>query len=74
MNRNDPEPAKHAAEVPILAPGHTYASVTDKISALVLVRPYNWRWFLGMAIGFFLTTVLFTSLTVLLLRGGNLGN
>ena len=69
MNRNDPEPAGSAARVPILAPGHTYASVTDKISALVLVRPYNWRWFLGMAIGFFLTTVLFTSLTVLLLRG-----
>src|SRR5262249_32160339 len=50
-------------------PGHTYASVTDKISSLVLVRPYNWRWFLGMAIGFGLTTVLFTALTVLLLRG-----
>ena len=25
------------------APGHTFASVTDKISALVLTRPYNWR-------------------------------
>jgi Ni/Fe-hydrogenase subunit HybB-like protein len=69
MNRSDPEPADSAARVPILAPGHTYATVTDKISALVLVRPYNWRWFLGMAIGFFLTSVLFTSLTVLLLRG-----
>ena len=33
---------------PVLAPGHTYGSVTDKISALVLVRPYNWRWFLGI--------------------------
>ena len=31
----------------VLAPGHTYGSVTDKISSLVLVRPYNWRWFLG---------------------------
>ena len=69
MNRTDPDPALGAAEVPILAPGHTYASVTDKISAIVLVRPYNWRWFLGMAIGFFLTSVLFTSLTVLVLRG-----
>ena len=66
MNRSDPEPADSAARVPILAPGHTYATVTDKISALVLVRPYNWRWFLGMAIGFFLTSVLFTSLTWLL--------
>ena len=69
MNRTDPEPADSAAGVPILGPGHTYASVTDKISALVLVRPYNWRWFLGMGIGFLLTMVLFTSLSVLLLRG-----
>ena len=27
--------------------GAHVASVTDKISSLVLVRPYNWRWFLG---------------------------
>ena len=33
--------------------------MTDKISSLVLVRPYNWRWFLGMGIGFVLTMVLF---------------
>ena len=26
-------------ELPVLAPGHTFGSVTDKISALVLVRP-----------------------------------
>ena len=52
MNPTDPESAGTAAAGPILGPGHTYASVTDKISAIVLVRPYNWRWFLGMAIGF----------------------
>jgi Ni/Fe-hydrogenase subunit HybB-like protein len=69
MNPTDPESAESAAQVPVLAPGHTFASVTDKISSIVLVRPYNWRWFLGLAIGFCLTMVLFTSLTVLLLRG-----
>ncbi len=69
MNPTEPEPAGTATAGPILGPGHTYASVTDKISAIVLVRPYNWRWFLGIGIGFFLTSVLFTSLTVLLLRG-----
>ena len=31
----------------VLRPGHTYASVSDKISSLVLVRPYNWRWITG---------------------------
>ena len=58
-----------------LAPGHTYASVTKKISALVLVRPYNWRWLLGMAVGFVLTMMLFVAVTYLLLmRGWHLGH
>ena len=37
---------------PVLAPGHTLGTVTDKISALVLSRPYNYRWFLGFGVGF----------------------
>ena len=53
MNPIDPESVYTRATVPILGPEHTYASVTDKISAIVLVRPYNWRWFLGMTIGSF---------------------
>ena len=52
MTPTDPESAYTRATAPILGPEHTYASVTDKISAIVLVRPYNWRWFLGMGIGF----------------------
>ena len=45
-------------QVPVLAPGHTYGTVTDKISSLVLVRPYNWRWITGFTIGFILTMML----------------
>jgi molybdopterin-containing oxidoreductase family membrane subunit len=56
-------------ELPVLAPGHTYSSVTDKISALVLVRPYNWRWFLGIGIGFSLTMLLLVAVTYLLVEG-----
>ncbi len=58
MTSTDPESASTRATAPILGPGHTYASVTDKISAIVLVRPYNWRWFLGFGIGFLLTMML----------------
>ena len=59
MTHTDPESAYTRGDAaPVLGPGHTYASVTDKISALVLVRPYNWRWFLGMGIGFVLTMLL----------------
>ncbi len=54
---------------PVLAPGHTFASVTDKISALVLERPYNWRWFAGFTIGFVLVMMLLTAITYLLLKG-----
>ena len=62
MTHTDPESDIRAETAsPVLAPGHTYGSVTDKISALVLVRPYNWRWFLGLGIGF--------ALTMMLLRG-----
>jgi Ni/Fe-hydrogenase subunit HybB-like protein len=69
MAHVDPDSVYTPATSPVLAPGHTYATVTDKISALVLVRPYNWRWFLGLGVGFVLTMVLLTSITVLLLRG-----
>ena len=48
MNRTDPEPADSAAAVPILGPGHTYASVTDKISASCWCGPTTgggfWVW------------------------------
>jgi molybdopterin-containing oxidoreductase family membrane subunit len=54
---------------PVLAPGHTFASVTDKISSLVLVRPYNWRWVAGFAIGFALVMMLLMAITYLFLMG-----
>ncbi len=54
---------------PPLAPGYTFASVTEKISALVLVRPYNWRWLLGMGISFALTMMFLVAVTYLFLKG-----
>jgi Ni/Fe-hydrogenase subunit HybB-like protein len=69
MTPIDPESVYTRATAPILGPEHTYASVTDKISAIVLVRPYNWRWFLGFGIGLALTALLIVSITVLLWYG-----
>ncbi len=54
---------------PIIEPGHTYASVTDKISDIVLTRQTTRGWLLGFAIAFFLTMVLFWAIAVLLIRG-----
>ncbi len=55
--------------VPVIAPGHTYASVTDQISSIVLTRRTPLAWFLGFAIGFALLQLLLLSITWLLLRG-----
>lgn len=42
------------AETPVLEPGHTYASVTDQISSIVLTRPTPRSWYLGFAVSFLL--------------------
>ena len=58
----DPNPQEKsdalAPQPPVVAPGYTYTSVTEKISAIVLTRPTSNGWFLGFGIGFLLTMVL----------------
>jgi len=61
--------AEQMATAPILGPGHDYASVTDKISAIVLKRrPPKW-WWVGFAIAFALVMLMLYSITYLLLVG-----
>lgn len=43
-----------AAGAPVIEPGHTYASVTDQISAIVLTRPTSRGWLIGFAASFLL--------------------
>jgi Ni/Fe-hydrogenase subunit HybB-like protein len=52
-----------------LAPGHTFRSVTDKISAIVLVRPAHPVWLLCFAVSFLLLQVLLFAIAYLLVRG-----
>jgi molybdopterin-containing oxidoreductase family membrane subunit len=54
---------------PVLEPGHSYRSVTEKISSIVLARRTPPRWFLGFGVGLTLTLVLFYSIGYLLIRG-----
>jgi Ni/Fe-hydrogenase subunit HybB-like protein len=63
------QPATPARQAPLLGPGHTLGSVTDKISALVLVRPYSRGWVLGFALAFFLMMVLLVAVTYLFAVG-----
>src|SRR5712671_4676226 len=59
---------EQALQEPILAPGYNYASVTDKISAIVLRRPPKW-WILGFAGAFALVMLLLYSVTYLFAVG-----
>ncbi len=54
---------------PVLKAGHTFGSVTDQISAIVLSRPTSRGWWLGLAASFVLLMVLNMSIAYLLLRG-----
>ncbi|MBI4476225.1 MAG: polysulfide reductase NrfD [Acidobacteria bacterium] len=63
-----PAPASYGPP-PVIAPGHTFGSVTDKISSIVLTRRTPFAWFVGFGIAFLLAMVLFFSITYLLVRG-----
>jgi molybdopterin-containing oxidoreductase family membrane subunit len=54
---------------PVIQPGHTLASVTDKISSAVLTRKTPLGWYVGFAIGFALVQLLLVSLTYLFIKG-----
>jgi Ni/Fe-hydrogenase subunit HybB-like protein len=62
------QPLDMPRKPPVVAPGHTPASVTDKISSIVLDRMPRW-WFVGLAISFIGVLMLLRALGELFLRG-----
>jgi Ni/Fe-hydrogenase subunit HybB-like protein len=54
---------------PILGPGHDFASVTDKISAIVLTRRTPKWWIVGFALVFAWVMVLLVAVTYLFVKG-----
>src|SRR5580700_9310879 len=54
---------------PVLEPGHTYASVTDKISSIVLTRPLGIGWLAGFTLAFSIVMMLFACLAWLITKG-----
>jgi molybdopterin-containing oxidoreductase family membrane subunit len=53
----------------LLGPGHTFASVTDKISSIVLTRGTTPGWVFGFLIGFSLLMLLNMVVTLLMVKG-----
>ncbi len=70
---SDPEsrhsPGDSPVLAPVVAPGYTYASVTEKISAIVLTKRTPPSWIIGFSISFMLVMVLFFAISWLLIRG-----
>ncbi len=54
---------------PVIQPGHTYRSVTEKLVSVVLTRNTPFAWFVFTAIGFTLVMGLLVSITYLLFTG-----
>jgi Ni/Fe-hydrogenase subunit HybB-like protein len=54
---------------PVLEPGYTYASVTDKISAITLSRGTPRGWWMGFGLAFLLVMVLLFAIAYLLAVG-----
>jgi Ni/Fe-hydrogenase subunit HybB-like protein len=69
----DPEGAQSPIEStsahPIIEPGHTLATVTDKISSIVLGRGTSKGWLFGFAIAFSLLMLLNFTIGYLLIKG-----
>src|SRR3954468_5148016 len=54
---------------PVIELGHTFGTVTEKISAIVLTRPPSNGWFIGFGICFMLTMMMLFAIGYLFLKG-----
>jgi len=53
----------------VLGPGHTLATITDKISSIVLARRTPWGWFIGFGISFALVMIMTFAIGYLMVVG-----
>src|SRR5712672_2325145 len=58
-----------AERAPVIEPGYTFGTVTEKISAIVLTRPASNGWFVGFGIAFLLTMMMLYAIGYLFLKG-----
>jgi molybdopterin-containing oxidoreductase family membrane subunit len=54
---------------PVIAPGHTFGSVTDKISSIVFARRAPLGWWIGFLAAFAVFNLLIVALSYLLVKG-----
>ncbi len=56
-------------QAPVIEPGYTFATITDKISSIVLTRPTSTAWFVGFGVCFLITMMLLYAIGYLVMRG-----
>src|SRR5208337_1495415 len=54
---------------PVIGPGHSFATITDKISSIVLTRPVGMGWIFGFALSFLIVQVLLFAICYLFVKG-----
>ena len=69
MQATEYPPGDVRVPAPVIEPGHSYRSVTEKLSAIVLTKNTPLAWFITTAIGFMLVMALMVALTYLFLKG-----
>ena len=66
---DDQTPVTVGSMAPVIEPGYTFATVTDKISSIVLTRPTTNGWFIGFGVTFLLTMMMLYAIGYLFIRG-----
>ena len=61
----------HGAGADVIAPGHTFGSITDKITAITQGQPASRRWWLGFGFTFLLVVMLHIAIAYLLVPRAN---
>jgi Ni/Fe-hydrogenase subunit HybB-like protein len=71
MDEKDPVEAMEVrhGRPPVLEPGHTFATITDKISAIVLTKQTPLGWFMAVGLAGLLTAVLLYAVGFLMYQG-----
>src|SRR6201985_3839392 len=72
MSANQPPPI-NSPQIrrlsPVLEPGHSYATVTDKIASIVLTRPVSLGWLAGFGLAFSVVMILNVAVAWLIIKG-----
>jgi molybdopterin-containing oxidoreductase family membrane subunit len=56
-------------KAPVIEPGHSFATITDKISSIVLTRPTGIGWIFGFFVSFMIVQMLLFAMGYLFIRG-----